>query len=133
MNKNQKDLRLLPNYFKKIAWGLLAIILIIVVLKLSNVLQKDKELLINIIQSGVLLALLLLSITKDKIEDELTIKIRMGAFAGAFILGVGLFIAHHFVNLIFDGNFMSDIGVFQLLLTMFFFYFGIFYMAKMKH
>ncbi len=132
MQTNQKEINLLPNYFKKIAWGLLSVMLLIFVLSVLKVIDFDKDLLKQIIESGVLLSLLLLSITKDKIEDELTMKIRVGAFAGSFIFGVAFFIANHFVNLIFDGNFMADTGVFQLLLTMFFFYFGIFYVAKRR-
>ncbi len=130
MQTNQKDIKLLPNYFKKIAWGLLAIILLIVILKLSNVLQIDKELLINVIQSGVLLALLLLALTKDKIEDELTLKIRVSAFAGAFIFVVGFVILLPFINVIKGDGFTSNHHVFGLLLMMFFIYFGIFSRAK---
>ncbi len=132
MNKNQKDLRLLPNYFKKIAWGLLTLSVIIIVLSISKVLLINKELINNIFESGILLSLLLMALTNDKIEDELTMKIRVGAFAGSFISGVAFFIAYPFVNLIFDGSFMSDVGAFQLLLTMLFFYFGFFSLAKRK-
>jgi len=130
MNTNQNELRLLPNYFKKIAWGLLAVILLIVILKIVKVLRIDTELLKNIIQSGVLLALLLLALTKNKIEDELTLKIRVSAFAGAFVFGVGFVVLYPFVYVIIGDGFTSNQNVFGLLVTMFFFYFGIFYSAK---
>lgn len=130
MNSNQKDIKLLPNYFKKIAWGLLALSVLIIVLAKSRVLHINKELIENISENGILLSLLLFALTKDKIEDELTMRIRVSAFAGAFISGVAFFIAYPFVNLIFDGSFMSDVGGFQLLLTMLLFYFGIFSLAK---
>ena len=130
MNTNQNELRLLPGYFKKIAWGLLATVLLIIVLRLTNILQIEKAIVKAAIENTVLPALLLLALTQDKVEDELTMRLRAGAFAGSFIFGVAFFIATPFVNLIFVGSFMSDTGVFQLLLTMFFFYFIIFYLAK---
>ena len=48
----------------------------------------DKELIKELIKVGILVSLSLLALTKDKEEDELTIKIRMNSYALSFLFGV---------------------------------------------
>jgi len=130
MNKIQTGSQLLPVYFKKIAFGIIITTVLFEALSYSKILMIDKELLNTISRSGILISLLLLALTRSKIEDELTLNIRIRAFAGSFAFGVGILIVEPFVNLIFDGSFSSDIGSTQLIMTMLCFYFLMFFKMK---
>lgn len=132
MSNIKKDLRLLPNYFKKIAFGIIALSILLAVLSISKILLFNKDLIKIVIQNSLLISFLLLALTKDKIEDELTIKLRLQAFATSFIFGVILVIINPYTNLLFDGNFLSDKGTTELLFSMFLFYFIIFFIGKKK-
>ena len=123
MHKKQVNLKLFPNYFKKISIGLLVITILIFILNKSAVLSFDKELIKEITKVGLLVSLSMLALTKDKEEDELTIMIRMNSYAISFIIGVLLLIFQPFANLLFDNSFSSDMSAFQLIITMLFLYF----------
>lgn len=130
MNKIQKDLLLLPVHFKKVAFGIMVLFVLFVVLSLSKVLTIEKDIVKTIASSGFLISLLLLAITKSRTEDERTLRIRLQAFAASFIYGVGVVIIEPFINLLFDNNFLSDKGVTELLISMFFFYFIMFFILR---
>jgi hypothetical protein len=130
MNNNQKDLSLIPPVFKKIAYGIMFLTVLFLILSITKVLTIDKEIGKTISKSGFLISLLLLAITRSKIEDELTLRIRLKAFTASFIYGVGIVIIYPFINLLFDGTFLLDIGVEQLLISMFFFYFVMMFIMK---
>lgn len=132
MTKNQKDLRLLPIPFKKVAIGIMLFSVLIVVLSISKILPIDKDIVKVISKTGILVSLLLLALTKNKIEDELTSRIRLKAFASSFIFGVGYVIVESFVSLLFKDGFLSDKGATEILITMFLFYFMIFYSMLKK-
>ncbi|MEZ4936698.1 MAG: hypothetical protein R2799_03805 [Crocinitomicaceae bacterium] len=129
-----EKLTLLPYRFKKYAWiGLFAFLVATIIIKISGVdLSEDtKELLKNILQSGILLCLLTLTIAAGKQEDELTIQIRIKAFTNAFIFGVGFTAIVPFANLLFDGEFNLQ-SRFELLLMMFAVFFISYYSIKKK-
>lgn len=130
MNEIQKDLRLLPTNFKKIALGIMLLSALLVLLSLSKILTIDKEIVKTISKSGFLISLLLFAITRNKIEDELTLRIRLKAFAASFIYGVVIVIIDPFINLLIGDNFFADKGVAELLITMFFFYFIMIFIMK---
>lgn len=131
MNKTQKDLRLLPYRFKNVAYGLLLLSFLFILFTLLDIVVIEKESAKTLASSGILLALLLLALTSDRIEDELTLRIRLKAFAASFIYGVGYVVVSPFVNLLFDGDFLyEDMGMEGLLFTMFLFYFGMFGLMK---
>lgn len=133
MNKTQKDLRLLPYRFKNVAYGLLLLTFVFILFTLLDIVVIEKETAKTLSSSGILLALLLLALTSDRIEDELTLRIRVKAFAASFIYGVTYVVVMPFINLIFDGDFITDnMGMEGLLFTMFLFYFGMFGLMK-KH
>lgn len=90
----------------------------------------DEELIKEIIKVGVLVSLSMLALTKDKEEDELTIKIRMKSYAISFIIGVALLVFQPFANLLFDNSFLFDMSAFQLILTMLCVYFSLFSLYK---
>jgi|TARA_B110000259_G_scaffold96630_1_gene111728 hypothetical protein len=130
MNKIQQDLRLLPGHFKKVAFGIMLLSALLVVLYILKVLTIDKEIVETIAKSGFLISLLLLVITRNKIEDELTLRIRLKAFTASFIYGVVIVIVEPFINLLFGDSFLSDKGVTELLINMFFFYFIMMFLMK---
>jgi|TARA_B110000093_G_C12862693_1_gene364163 hypothetical protein len=130
MNKIQQDLRLLPGHFKKVAFGIMLLSALLVVLYILKVLTIDKEIVETTAKSGFLISLLLLVITRNKIEDELTLRIRLKAFTASFIYGVVIVIVEPFINLLFGDSFLSDKGVTELLINMFFFYFIMMFLMK---
>ncbi len=131
MNKTQNNLRLLPRRFKKLAYSLLALSILFITLSVTKVIAIDDEIAKTIFSSGVLLSFLLLALTRDKIEDELTLVIRLKALASSFIFGVGYVVVSPFFSWLFDGEFIvEDLGIEGLLLTMFLFYFGMFGLMK---
>lgn len=130
MKNKQENLKLFPNYFKKISFGLLAFSIIILVLNKNSILGFDKELINELIKVGILVPLSILALTKDKEEDELTIKIRMNSYALSFLFGVIFYIVQPFTNLLFGKPFLFDLDSFQLILTMLFVYFLSFFSSK---
>ena len=127
MHKDEQDLRLLPVHFKKVAFGIIILSVLFIVLTISKVIPVDKDIVKTISKTGFLVALLLLALTKNKIEDELTSLIRLKAFASSFVLGVTIVVAEPFFSLLFGEAFVSDKGVTELLTTMFLIYFMRFY------
>lgn len=130
MNPNQQDLKLLPRYFNKIAWGLLAVPVLIMVLSKLEVFTIDKEWGKVVTQNMILVSLLLFAMTKGKIEDELTMRIRLKAFAASFVFGVSMVIVSPVIDFLVSGDASSDLGTIQLLLSMFFFYFIMYFILK---
>ncbi|TVQ87940.1 MAG: hypothetical protein EA393_09835 [Bacteroidetes bacterium] len=130
MNKSQNDLRLLPAIFKKIGFTILLLSVLWAALSVSKILSIDKGLAGTLFESGILISLLLLALTRNKTEDELTLKIRLKALAGSFIYGVVFVIFEPLISLLFGGNFLFDIGATQLLISMFLFYFIMLYIMK---
>lgn len=89
MNKNYEDINLLPRHFKNVAFMIIGLSILFIIIGFSIELPLEKELIMSITNTGILLSLLILAMTRIKNEDELTIKIRLKAFAGAFVFGVG--------------------------------------------
>ena len=54
MNNYQNDLRLLPLYFKKIAFGIMGLSILFATLKITNVLPFEKELVKAITLNGLI-------------------------------------------------------------------------------
>ena len=130
MNEIQKDIRLLPTYFKKIAWGIMLLTVLFAVLSLSKIINIDKKIIRLIIESSLLISLLLLALTRSKIEDELTLRIRLKAFTASFVYGVLFVIIGPFINLLFGDKSLMTGNVFALLVSMFTFYFIMMFIMK---
>ncbi|WP_340076445.1 hypothetical protein [Leptobacterium sp. I13] len=84
--KRIQKLKLLPNVYKKIGWGLL--ITAIIVLIALKLIPGEIEIAKDITKKALLVSLLFLSVSRDKIEDELTIKLRAHSYSLAFVMGV---------------------------------------------
>lgn len=132
MAKNHQDLRLLPLPFKKVAFGIMIFIVLLIILTISKIIPLDKSSTKVISKTGILISLLLLALTKNKIEDELTSKIRLKALASSFIFGVGYVIAEPFISVFFQNGFLSNKGATEILITMLLFYFMTFYFMLKK-
>ena len=84
-HKQMKELKLLPNKYFKIGIGA-AIISFIGMLFLKYL--GDYGMLIQLLRNVMLVSLLVITVSKDKEEDEMTMKLRSQAFVLAFIWGV---------------------------------------------
>ncbi len=121
----------LPNYFKKIGIWLFIISFISLFINAFSI----NDLVIRaIIKYGMLIGLLLVSISKEKIEDELVVKLRMQSYTFAFIFGVMFTLMMPFVDYFFDYIFktneavikdMGDWQILWILLSLQVFYFEI--------
>ena len=94
----------LPNLFKKVGVG---IILLSVVAIIVNKLSIDNSQLMLTAKYGILVGLLVISISKEKIEDELVTSLRMQSYTFAFIAGVVItLLSNPIVN--FIANLITD-------------------------
>ncbi len=132
MNKLQKDLRLLPNFWRKYIYAFGLLIIFIFFLSIMHWLPFEKRLLKELILDGLLVSMLLLVLTQDKQEDEMTMNIRLKAFAASFIYGVVFTIIDPFLSYLLEGQMGVEKGAKEIFLNMFFFYFLIFILMKRK-
>jgi hypothetical protein len=88
------------------------------------VLEGDTEWLKLLLQKALLVGMLIMSISKDKIEDEMTIQLRVQSYMIAFICGVVYALVMPYVefgvsNIVNSGGeAYKDLGDFQVLLFM---------------
>lgn len=112
----------LPIYFKRIGIVLFAISFLFMFLKSSF---PEYALIIKeAAKKAMLVAMLFMSMAKDREEDELTILLRGQSYAVAFILGVIYALIMPFVEFIVsnlvnsEAEEFKDLGDFQILLYM---------------
>ena len=89
----------LPHQFRKV--GIILFVISIISLIIAA-LSVDSLLVKQIAKYGMLIALLIISISKEKIEDELSIKLRMQSYTFSFICGILYALVLPFVNYLFD-------------------------------
>lgn len=110
----------LPHYFFKIGIAI-GIVTVIMMLVRAFALESETEWLRHLLKRTFLIAMLLMSVSRDKEEDELTIKIRMQTYAWAFITGVVYTLVMPYVefgvsNVVNNGGeAYKDLGDFQVL------------------
>lgn len=113
----------LPNYFYSIGI-LVAVLSIVIMFVRAFAMEGDTEWLKLLLQKTVLVGMLLMSIARDKEEDELTVKLRMQSYAWAFIIGVVYALVMPYVEFGVDSVANSgteefkNLGDFQVLLFM---------------
>ena len=94
----------LPNSFKKVGIGIILLSLVAIIV---NKLSIDNAELTLTAKYGILVGLLVISISKEKIEDELITSLRMQSYTFAFIAGVVItLLSNPLVN--FIANLISD-------------------------
>ena len=127
----------LPNYWKKIGWSLF---LVSLVLTLSTkLLDGNFDLQISILKKAMLIGLLIVTISREKIEDEFIENLRSKSFSLAFIIGVIYVLAQPLVNyivsLILESEKASfeDLGDFQILWFLLVIYLTAFWSLKRRN
>ncbi len=133
MKKKYRKLNLLPFYFRNIGLGIIGIALFAALIKLTgwSDLESSPELR-TILETSLLIGLLLITLSKGRIEDERTIEIRMQLYTAAFIYGVVVTIIAKVLNFIEFFHSEKEITAFHLLFQMFAFYFIISWIVKRK-
>ncbi len=130
--RRKKEPVLLPVYFKKV--GLVVMILAFVpaiIVKSMNVemVQTQKELFRVFTLNAFILGLLFIAWSKDKVEDEMTVSIRLKAMSWTFTWAVLYVIISPFIDLLFK----DPIGVLtgqQVVMSMLFVYLIMYYLQK---
>ena len=124
----------LPNRYIEIGIGVFIVTFIsFIVLKLISLNSDFTKL---ILRSIMLISLLVISVSKDKDEDELVKLIRVQSYALAFVIGV-LFaviqpVINYLVGLVFstDKTIYTNLGDFQVLIFMLLIQLNFFYFLK---
>ena len=113
----------LPHRFFSIG---IAIVLVSIVMMLVRAfaIDGDTQWLKQLLQKTLLIGMLVMSLSKDKIEDEMTISLRAQSYAVAFVVGVLYALVMPYVefgvsNVVHSGGeAFKDLGDFQVLLFM---------------
>jgi len=119
----------LPNQFKKIGFSILIISFVSLFMNRFSINDLEFKM---IAKYGMLVGLLIASISKEKIEDELISNLRMQSYTFAFIVGVIITLTNPFFSYIVDffikakessTNGVGDWQILWLLLSIQVFYF----------
>jgi hypothetical protein len=131
--RRKKELVLLPVYFKKI--GLVVMILAFVpaiIVKSMNVelVQTQKELFRVLTLNAFILGLLFVVCSRDKVEDEMTLSIRLKSMSWTFTWAVLYVIIAPIIDLLFKDPIGTLTGQ-QVVMSMLFVYLIMYYLQKM--
>tara|TARA_R110000868_G_scaffold91812_1_gene254378 strand:- start:1002 stop:1451 length:450 start_codon:yes stop_codon:yes gene_type:complete len=113
----------LPNSFLKIGLAITALSIIAMFIR-GFLFGEDTEWLKLLLQKTLLIGMLIMSVSKDKIEDEMTVQLRAQSYMIAFIVGVFYALIMPYVefgvsNVVNNGGeAYKDLGDFQVLLFM---------------
>ena len=103
--KYTKEPVLLPGYFKIIGTGIMILAFAVAIsFKSMNVAMgiEQKELLRELTMNAFILGLLFLASSRDKVEDELILLIRLKSMSWTFVWAVFLVIVTPIIDLLFD-------------------------------
>jgi len=120
--KKLENLKLLPNRVKTIGINLL--ILSVILLFAGKFLFTEYHTVRLVIKNLILISLLLISVSRNKIEDERTLRLRVQSYAFAFITGVLYAMVQPFAILLVESIMQSELAtlvelsVFQVLIFM---------------
>lgn len=126
----------LPNHFKKIGW--IGFALIGVSLIATKFFDGDFGVLVEIFKKLLLVFLLVVVISKEKVEDEMVKSIRAQSFSFAFIGGVLYTLIQPIINLIVSSIvrpekvIFEELGDFQVLWFMLIVYLVVFNKLKKR-
>ncbi len=113
----------LPYYFYKLGRAIIGVSIVMMFVRAFG-LDGDQEVLKEVLKKMLLVGMLLMSIAKDKDEDELIVKLRMQSYTYAFVIGVIYALVMPYVdlgvsNLVHGGGEVyKDLGDFQVLIFM---------------
>ncbi len=126
----------LPNYYKKIGW--IGFTISFVILLSTKYFDGDFSILIELLKRLLLVFLLIVVMSKEKVEDEMIKSIRSQAFSFAFVGAVAYTLLQPTVNLIVsaivrpDKVIFEDLGDFQVLWFMMIVYLVVFMKLKKR-
>ena len=123
---------LLPKFFKKTGLAVMIFAFVpIVVIKSMNIdlVQSQKDLLRLFVVNALILGLFFVAWSRDKVEDEMTIYIRLKAMAATFGWGVLYVIVKPIIDLLFKDP-IQDLSGQQVVLSMLFVYLITYYLQK---
>ena len=109
--KKLQNLKLLPNRVKGIA--IIMVVITFFALIAGKFLFSDYHTVRLLIKNLLLVSLLLVSISRDKIEDELTLVLRLQSYAFAFIAGVVYTMVQPFANLLVESIISTETATFS--------------------
>jgi len=113
----------LPYYFYKLGLVIAGVSIVMMFVR-GFVLDGDQEILKEVLKKVLLIGMLLMSVARDKDEDELVVKLRMQSYTYAFVIGVIYALVMPYVdlgvsNLVHGGGEVyKDLGDFQVLIFM---------------
>ncbi|WP_293875482.1 hypothetical protein [Flavobacterium sp.] len=95
------QIKLLPNYFKKIGLSLLIItIFLAVILKLFHPDDLfNKQIMGTLTVDFLIIICCMIIFSRDKIEDEMTVLVRLKEFAGTFAMMVATLITRNIIDI----------------------------------
>jgi hypothetical protein len=131
-NPRKNKTGLLPNYFKKI--GIVVMILTFipaVIVKAMDIsmMQAQKELFKLMTMNMFILGLLFIVWAKDKVEDEMTIALRLKSMGVAFIWAVLYVVLKPLIDVLFKDP-IADFKAQELVLSMLLVYLILYYIQK---
>lgn len=129
---NKKKYTLLPVYFKKI--GIVVILLsflpfIIVKAFDIELIKSQKELFKTLTLNILILGMVFIAWSRDKIEDEMTMSIRLSSMAWTFLWAVLLVVVRSSFDFLFHGT-SSEFTAHPLVIMMLFYYLFVYYQKK---
>ena len=101
----------LPNKYKKLGWA--GFVLSIVVLLSTKLFDNDSTVLVEILKRLMLVFLMVVVLSKEKVEDEMIKTIRAQAFSMAFIAGVVYTLVQPIINFIVGSILNKDMFLFE--------------------
>jgi len=124
----------LPNIYQKVGIGLFVISFLS--LLSTKFMLGEADFIKEVCRKGLLIGLLIISISKDKIEDELTIKLRAQSYAVAVVITVLYAMTQPFVEWLVASVLKGEtidykgLGDFQVLIFMLLIQIGFFGLLK---
>jgi hypothetical protein len=126
--------RLLPNYYKKIAFitGIIGVIAFILKFPLGDFVQLEQPRIDWILKDIILISLLIITFSKDKNETEKVKNLREQELRSAVIFGGFLLIINSIQEIFFwDGNYEIEDG-FEIMVAILLYYIIVFNIKKHK-
>jgi hypothetical protein len=129
---NKKKYTLLPVYFKKI--GIVVVLLSflpLIIVKTIDIelIQYQKELFKTLTLNILILGLVFIAFSRDKIEDEMTMLIRLNSMSWTFLWAVLLVVIKPLFDILFYGT-GSVFTAQPLVIMMLFYYLFVYYQKK---
>lgn len=125
MEKNtetqKKELYLIPHYFRYVGLILfLAVIAAAVLLKMANQewFDANKEILKITATNAAIISLWIIACSQDKIEDEMTLSLRLKSISMTFFIGIGMVVIMPFYNMMNDKPYYDGFSVQNLIMYM---------------